>query len=356
MQHTPKVESDSIAEVNQVINAYFERSIMAASAIGESYEQLWVALYKLFRSGGKRIRPQLTILSYEAFGGTDRSMIIPIASAQELLHQSLLVHDDIIDRDYVRYGVPNIAGQYDTKYSLFVDNKVERIHYASSAALLGGNLLLSGAYQMIASANASNSEKIIAQQLLSQSIFEVAGGELRDTELAFMPSVPGDALIVAQYKTASYSFVGPLLTGARLAGANEDQQEKIEAFATSLGIAYQLVDDLLGVFGNEEETGKSTSSDILEGKHTFMVEQCLQKLQGKELEIFSASFGNADATEATIVKVKELFVKSGAKAMAQQKIAEYTNIARENLHTLALNERYMAQFEAFITKVTKRAS
>ncbi|OGL22401.1 hypothetical protein A2707_03705 [Candidatus Saccharibacteria bacterium RIFCSPHIGHO2_01_FULL_45_15] len=344
------------AEVNRVIDQYFEQSIIDASTISQSYELLWKHLQTLLRSGGKRVRPQMTLLAYDAFGGKNHTTLLPIAAAQELLHFSLLIHDDIIDRDYIRYGVPNIAGQYDTQYHPYVHDKVERIHYANSAAILGGDLMLSGAYQMIAGSHLSSSDKIIAQSLLGQSIFEVAGGELLDTEAAFMPVKPGDAVQIARYKTASYSFVIPLLTGARLAGASESQQQVLRTFAIKLGIAYQLVDDLLGVFGIEEKTGKSTSGDIREGKHTFMVEQCLERLDTEQRMLFDISFGDPDATTATIAKVKELFVTSGAKEVTERTISQYATDARVALQDLTIDPKHLASFEQFITKVTDRTS
>lgn len=347
---------EQTAEVNHVIDQYFDQSIIAAGAISESYQLLWKYLQTLLRSGGKRVRPQMTLLAYDAFGGRDHATLLPIAAAQELLHFSLLIHDDIIDRDYIRYGVPNIAGQYDTQYHPYVHDKIERIHYANSAAILGGDLMLSGAYQMIAGSHLSSNDKIIAQSLLGQSIFEVAGGELLDTEAAFLPVKPGDAVQIARYKTASYSFVIPLLTGAKLAGASESQQQVLRTFATALGIAYQLVDDLLGVFGVEEKTGKSTSGDIREGKHTFMVEQCLERLDAKQRVLFDISFGDPDATPATIAKVKELFITSGAKDITEQTILKYATDARIALQDLTIDHEHLASFESFITKVTDRTS
>lgn len=344
------------AEVIRVIDQYFDQSITAAGTISDSYQQLWKHLQTLLRSGGKRVRPQMTLLAYEAFGGKDHATLLPIAAAQELLHFSLLIHDDIIDRDYIRYGVPNIAGQYDTQYHPYVHDNSERIHYANSAALLGGDLMLSGAYQMIASSHLSSEDKIIAQSLLGQSIFEVAGGELLDTEAAFIPMMAGDAVKIARYKTASYSFVIPLLTGARLAGADESQQKVLRTFATALGIAYQLVDDLLGVFGTEEKTGKSTSGDIREGKRTFMVEQCLSLMDANQRELFDMSFGDPDATTATIAKVKELFVISGAKSITEQTILQYATDAQAALKDLTIDDTHLALFEQFITKVTDRSS
>lgn len=348
-------QTDHMVAVDQAINGFFERSIDYATRIDPSYERLWKTLYGLIRSGGKRLRPHMTLLAYEAFGGKDIKKMIPIAAAQELLHFSLLVHDDIIDRDYTRYGTANIAGVYKNVYEQYTKTTDDLTHYAHSAALLGGDLMISGAHQMIASSMLSDADKITAQGFLAHSIFEVAGGELLDTELSFMPYREGDALKVARYKTAGYSFVTPLLAGATLASINEKQRKALYTYATSLGVAFQLVDDLLGVFGDEATTGKSTSSDIREGKMTYMVEQALAVLNDAEKRVFEQWFGNLDATDEGVVAVQKLLELCGAKQAAVDLANEYAKTARDVIADMQLSPEYVEEFEKLVTKVTERS-
>lgn len=296
----------------------------------------------------------MTRLAYDAFDGADTESILRIAAAQELLHFSLLIHDDIIDRDYIRYGVANIAGQHKLTYSQFVASKNDLTHYAHSTAILGGDLMLSAAHQLIASSQLPHDKIAMAQHLLSTGIFEVAGGELLDTELSFMPYKKGDALKVATYKTASYSFVSPLLTGAKLAGAGDEQCEVLREYATELGIAYQLTDDILGVFGNENETGKSAIGDIVEGKRTYLVEMALEAFSDSKKTVFMLAFGNPNATTLEIETAKGLLESSGARRQTEQKIATHLTAALDHLDTLALPEPFEHQFAALAKKVTNR--
>jgi geranylgeranyl diphosphate synthase, type II len=351
----PLTETDELLLVNQAINEFFEESINNATAIDASYRQLWETMYGWIRSGGKKLRPRMTLLSYKAFGGAETQSLIPVAAAQELLHLSLLIHDDIIDRDYKRYGTLNIAGRYKVAYSKFITDQDEQTHFAHSAAILAGDLMIAGAYQLIASSRLNSIDKATAQQLLSRSIFEVAGGELLDTESSFVPYTDGDALKIARYKTASYSFVTPLLTGASAAGATQNQLALLENFATSLGIAFQLVDDLLGVFGEEETTGKSTMSDITEGKRTFMVECAVNAMTIVEKNRFHKSFGNHKASDSDIEDVKQLLISTGAKKATEQKIRDYAVQSKESLSKLKLSEKYQEEFEKLIIAVTERA-
>jgi len=215
--------------------------------------------------------------------------------------------------------------------------------------------MLAGAYRLVAESNLSEADKLIAQGFLSHSVFEVAGGELLDTELSFAPYNDGDALKVAKYKTASYSFVSPLLTGATLAGINERQTKALNDFSQSLGIAYQLVDDLLGVFGSEKETGKSTSSDITEGKRTYLVEQALPMMTTDELDQFNKAYGNTQAKIEDIHSAKRLLETTGAKKSTERLAHSYAMKARTAIDGMGLSDYHASEFEKLVVRVTERS-
>ncbi len=345
---------DIAATVNGVIDDYFSRSIAEADAINPHYATLWQEMYRLIKSGGKRIRPKMTIMAYKAFGGSDVDGILPIAAAQELLHVSLLIHDDIIDRDYVRYGVNNIHAGYENIYSELIANLGDRHHYAQSAALLGGDLLISAAYRLICDSTLLPSQLLIAQRLLSQAIFEVAGGELLDIETSFRQHGQINAQTIALYKTASYTFISPLMTGAILAGASLDQQLSLRVFAESLGVAYQFTDDLIGTFGDQEITGKSTSSDIAEGKRTMMVELFYDMASDRDKQKFDKYFGKTDINNNQVAIIKDLLFASGARRQTELIIDDYTRKARQALDNIALDNRHYQILNDLITTVTRR--
>ncbi len=347
-------QSDWAVLLDRAIKEYFEYSVTQAKQIDPSYQRLWEILRDLINSGGKRLRPHMTLYAYRAFGGQDIHKLVPIAVAQELLHFSLLIHDDIIDRDYIRYGTDNIAGSYLKEYAKHIDSDGDRVHFAHSAAILGGDLVLSGAHSLIASSELSDSEKTSAQRLLSRAIFEVAGGEQLDTESSFMPYRDGSALNIARYKTAGYSFIAPLVTGATIAGASEKQINHLREFAIALGVAFQLVDDLLGVFGEEATTGKSTTSDITEGKRTFMIEKAVQAMNSEQKSRFDALFGKKDASPFEIDEIKQLLISTDAKLATEKEINAYVITARQLLATLEFNKEDQDTFDALIKKVTDR--
>jgi geranylgeranyl pyrophosphate synthase len=347
-------KSDVNTLIDQTLVDFFESSIAHARTIDVHYETLWKNLYALHSSGGKRIRPKIVMLAYSAFGGIDIDAVVPIACAHELLHFSMLIHDDIIDRDTIRYGVDNISGRYENIYGPFVSSDVDRTHYANSAAIMAGDLMITSAYNLIATSSVPNDQKILAQHIMYQSIFDVVGGELLDTESAFRPIGSIDSLKVAHFKTASYSFVGPFITGASLAHATKAELDILKKLAVNLGIAYQLTDDLLGVFGDEEKTGKSNTGDIREGKRTYLVESTVKQLTPEQLPVFLAHFGKHDATEDQVDSVRELMTATGARHDTEQQIEHHTLAARTALRSLSLPKTFNEQFERLIDQSTKR--
>lgn len=344
----------SIERVEQTLHAYFDERTESAQRISPYYGRLWYHMRRLVLSGGKRLRPKMVLLAYDAFGGEDTDAVVPIAAALELLHASLLMHDDIIDRDYVRYGVQNVAGGYRKEYLELVQDPTERTHFANSAALLSGDLLLSGSYQLITQSTLSAADRILAQQLMSDAIFEVAGGELLDTESTFRPNGAIPSELVSTYKTASYTFVTPLLIGATLAGIATEQTVLLRIFGETLGTAFQLQDDLLGVFGDTKQTGKSTMGDLREGKRTYMVEQFYAHADPAQQKAFATLFGQETLSAAEAEILRGLLIESGAKQRTEEAIAGYVNRARQSLSQLAVSETCREQFAQLIEIAVRR--
>lgn len=331
------------------IKHYCEERNANARHISPRYVALWDSIETLLLAGGKRLRPHLLITAYMAYAQSgDLDDILPAAVAQEILHAAMLIHDDIIDRDTLRYGINNIAGQYNALYAPFIQDDAERAHMSLSVGILAGDILLSDAHRMLRSVNCPIELVDQATEILSRGIFEVVGGELLDTEVSFLPAGIVNAETIATFKTASYSFTSPLTMGATLAGASEAELYLLTQLSEKLGVGYQLRDDILGVFGDESKTGKSNSNDIVEGKRTFLIEQfeAIASTQHKKrfFEIFHRSKPSNDDLE----EARRLLVESGAKEHVEQRIItlhEATNsiidqldinlLAKQELHHVA---------------------
>jgi geranylgeranyl diphosphate synthase, type II len=346
--------TSELSVLNEFIESFLSQKIAASAKIDPYYQQLWTQIARLFQSGGKKLRSRTVLLSYSMYGGKDTEGIMPAAIAQELLHLGMLIHDDIIDRDIVRYGVANIAGGYRQLYSDVVRNEHDREHYAGGAALLAGDLMISESYLLIAQSNVDAKKILEIQKMFGQSIFEVIGGELLDTESAFRKPGEIKAETIALYKTASYSFTMPLLVGAELANAPQEEQVKLRNFGRNLGIAFQLRDDIIGVFGDEAETGKTTSGDIREGKKTMMIEYFYRLADEQQRQQFTKYFGKTTITEDEVSIVRQLLRDSGALQATENAIESYEAEARSVLAQLNIVPPYYQEVEVYISRATKR--
>ena len=355
---TPSTKVFTITESKALVDGFLMPLFMQltedARRISPHYETLWQDIQKLYSAGGKRLRSYMTFLTYEAYSGKSYENILPAAAAQELLHMAMLIHDDIIDRDDIRYGVKNIAREYMDHYEELLAEVSDRRHYANSAAILAGDLLISESYVLISETQANPAAVLASQKLLSKAVFQVVGGELLDTEAAFRGADSADPLTIAEQKTASYSFVSPFLMGAILAEADQLQQDILQKLGEQLGIAYQLRDDILGVFGDEEKTGKSTSGDLKEGKRTLLLSEFRKLATEAQRQEFDAQFGNHEASTEDIARMKELFVESGAKASIEELIAAYQEHAHRLVDALDIQQVHRDAFTSLIELCIRR--
>lgn len=345
--------SEIAEQVDRILEQYYQTNRTKAERVHSRYEELLGAMHELTSAGGKRARPYVSVLTYEAYGGKRFIDICTAGAALEVLHSAMLIHDDIIDRDQVRYGVDNISGRY---RKLYGDKTTapEAAHYADSAALLAGDLNISGAHQLVLESGFGAEQKILVVKLLGEALFKVIGGELIDTDAALYADEETDPLAVAKAKTAHYSFVTPMLVGATLAGANEDELAKLETLGIKLGTAFQFADDMLGVFGEESQTGKSNSSDMREGRRTQLIRNARSMATPEQLDILDELYGKHDLSDKEAKTVRDILTASGAKDAVQRQIESYAEEARAIVTQLDINESSQATFENFIGRMVNR--
>lgn len=327
-----ELAADSSA-VNSLLREFLALQVTNARRIDPGYGELVSELANLINRGGKRLRPLLTILAFRGSGGSTPE-IYRVAASQELFHAFILMHDDIIDRDTVRWGGPNISGRYRTKLQRLPAD--ERTHFADAFALLGGDICFSLALSTLLSSDFPVGLKQRAATIMHETLFAMVGGETLDVLLSFekRPPTTAQLLSVARYKTASYSFIMPLQIGALLAGTTPERLTAIENFGRDLGIAFQLRDDLLGMFGNSEQLGKSALSDLREGKQTLLSVSGLRLSDAAGRRLLRSSLGNATVGKAELEQVRAVLETSGARTVCEQLASNYLRRARRRLTTL----------------------
>lgn len=241
-----------------------------ASASGAEFRALAETL-RMSIGGGRGIRPRLVRASYAAFGGTDARLVTELADAVELLHTAFLVHDDVLDGDDVRRGRLNTIGAFRRRADHQGAGPSAAAAYGDAAGILAGDLALAGAVAAVGALDVDAVARAELLQLVLTSIRTTADGELADVHHGLGLRVPSldESLATAEKKTAAYTFRLPLVGGARLAGPlGETTLARLDLLARHLGLAFQLADDLEGVFGDPAVTGKSRLSDLREGKRT----------------------------------------------------------------------------------------
>ncbi len=260
--------------IDEAIATALQRIRSRAEGLGDSFRVLADATGRA-ASGGKRFRPALVAASYEAFGGDPALVpaISPVAAAFELLHTAFVIHDDVIDHDLERRGALNVAGEFRVRAAERGADAAGAALLGDAAAILAGDLLLYEASRLVALADVPTAAKERLFGLLDDSVLVSAAGELADVEHAVLPDTPdtADLLATAHDKTAVYSFTAPLCAGALLAGASDDEVAALRGAGGGLGLAFQLVDDLIGAFGSAQQAGRVEGGDLREAKRTPLV-------------------------------------------------------------------------------------
>ncbi len=315
--------------------------------------------------GGKRVRGMLVELGYEIaqihlvhLGGVMASAslqpatvrgvkeITKIGAAYEILHASILVHDDVIDESKLRRG------------QITLYRKLGGDHYGISQAIGLGDIGLFLPVKIIAETGFDSKLKNKAISFFAQTIINTGLGQILDVEL---PHLRGerkekDVIAIHTLKTAQYTVSGPLILGAILAGANGNLQKELVKFGGNLGVAFQIQDDILGVFGDEGELGKSTTSDIEEGKNTLLITYALQKATAKQNEILKRYYGTGEVGEKELEQVREVFVQTGALDYSRKQAAAYVKMAIKILPQITKDSKMsklLQQLAEYLVERTK---
>ncbi|MFC5930120.1 polyprenyl synthetase family protein [Cryobacterium melibiosiphilum] len=315
----------SPATVETALQRFFTGARLRAAAYGDHYVALWDAL-EVASQGGKRVRPALVLAAYDGFGGRDQSLATPVAVSFELLHTAFLIHDDVIDRDLARRGVANIAGRFNDRAVAHGAAADQAGIWAAAAAILAGDLALSEAHRALALLPVDAAMRARLLDLLDRAVFVSAAGELADVTntAAREPLSVAEVIATLEHKTAVYSFEGPLQAGAVLAGATDAAIDALGEFGRLVGVAFQLTDDILGVYGDPAKTGKSVVADLREGKQTALIAHAGTT---PAWSIIAPLMGKPDLSEAEADLARSHLTACGARNAAENLAQDHVDRA-----------------------------
>lgn len=324
-----------------------------------------------FLTGGKRFRALFAALGYRAVRpleltapvGTELGSVLDAASALELFHAAALIHDDVIDRSATRRGRP-------ATYRFFTDVHRQRgyrgdpEHFGISAAMLLGDLLQSWADELMQRAceqAASPTAAHAARAHFNRMRSEVAVGQFLDVLEEQRPAFAAHdeqlerSTRILVFKSAKYSVEAPLLIGAALAGAESAAEEALASFGLPVGVAFQLRDDLLGVFGDADVTGKPSGDDLIEGKRTVLVTFARENLPASQQRIFDDLLGTPlDANQISMLQ--STIRQSGAVDRVESLIAKNVQRAHDALEDDAIRTEVTSQLMSLAARATSRVA
>ena len=288
---------------------------------------------------GKGVRGGLLIFSSESYHAQNPEIALHLAASVELIHSALLIHDDIADNDLIRRGKPTIHAKYlEYAKSESITNPQD---FAKSISMIIGDLgfFLALSHISLITKKLKQGQEIL--RLISDEISLVCLAQIDDIRFGYFNNDidENDIKRVYKYKTARYSFSLPLLLGAKLAGVKVDQQKLLRQIGSNLGFIYQLRDDEIGLFSDDETIGKPVGSDIRENKKTLLRQFLYQKVSVSDRKFLDETFGNKNLSKVDIDKVRKLILEFGIKKRLDSLIISYKSEVKTDINKLSVSAK-----------------
>jgi geranylgeranyl diphosphate synthase, type I len=305
--------------------------------------------------GGKRLRPAFAYWGYRGAGGADADSVVAAVSALELVQAGALIHDDLMDRSDTRRGEPSVHRRFEARHAAEAWRGDGGLFGANAAVLLG-DLAFMWSDEMLHTSGVTPGVLARARPVFDEMRTEVTVGQYLDV---LMP-VTGDTSLqragkVARYKSAKYTVERPLLLGAALAGAPRPVAAAFSAYGLPLGEAFQLRDDVLGVFGDPGQTGKPAGDDLREGKRTYLIAAAFEALGKTAVDELDLALGDPDLDDDAVARLRAMIADSGALARTEARITTLTDSALAALDAAPLDPEAKTTLLDLAHAATRRA-
>ncbi|MGH8794162.1 MAG: polyprenyl synthetase family protein [Stackebrandtia sp.] len=296
----------------------------ALSDVAETAEQFVLG-------GGKRMRPAFAYWGYRGAGGDDCDTVVACTASLELLQASALMHDDLMDDSDTRRGAPAVHRKFASMHALS-DWAGAPDDFGACAAILLGDLCLAWSDEMFTGAGMPAAALTAARADFDAMRTEVSAGQYLDVlAQAQRDATVTRALKVARYKSAKYTVERPMLMGAALGGGPQALRDCYSTFGLALGEAFQLRDDVLGVFGDPTQTGKPAGDDLREGKRTFLIASAHAAADAGQRSALDSGLGDRALSESGVAALRELITDTGALAATEQRIDDLAAVTAQAL-------------------------
>lgn len=305
-------------DVNRVLRSFWDRKRSEWTSFPAIVPGAFDA-YERLTADGKKIRAGLLCLGYDAVHREDSPRpagpdgVFRAAGAIEILHNAFLIHDDIVDHADLRRGQPTVHRQYAAAARDRFSSDANALAYGRAVALNFGDKGQALAQELLLASEFPSEVLLDAIRLLGQVTAETVAGQLLDVnDVRLAELTEQQVLQIHEYKTAHYTIMLPLLMGAILAGAPPEVRAATRRFANPVGVAFQIQDDILGLYGEERLLGKSVDSDVREGKKTLLFVHAFEAAPPVDRGLLAHAHGNPDLSEGELSEVRRIVRATGA--------------------------------------------
>ncbi len=343
------------AAIQQVLDEFLDEQSTRLAPLGPDAERLMTRARESL-SGGKRFRAAFCWWGYRAVSPQveDELALLRACAALELLQASALVHDDLMDDSDTRRGRPATHKALEAEHAQ-QGWRGDTVQYGAAGAILLGDLLLAWSDELLRRCGLPLTQVAPALDVFDLCRTEVIAGQFLDVSVQARGRADvAEAMTVLRWKSAKYSIERPLHVGAALAGADAAALERISAYGLPLGEAFQLRDDMLGVYGDPATTGKPAGDDLVEGKRTVLVAHALEDADPAAAADLDAALGTPLDDDA-VERLRTIITASGAEAKVEGEIADLTAQCLRGLAAARLADEATAVLRGLAIDVTQRA-
>lgn len=314
-----EIMKTELAAVNKALEDFLDTRVEKAKTLGPAHIQYYDLIKEYLMRGGKRFRPIAVAIASKAVGSEINSeSLYRAACSVEILHNASLLHDDLIDHDETRRGGPTFHVRYREWYKTSVAQDTEKaIHFGMTAAILGGDTLINLGAIAITESNLEPDIGMACINYYQKSFEELVEGVLLEMTMIDNPKTTSEMYLEMIRMKTAVLFEKSLLIGGAMARASESQMKSLSEYGVKVGQAFQVQDDILGSFGDEDKTGKAADGDIREGKKTLLLMEANRLCDSKQKKILEKFLGDDKITDDEVEQVRNVFRESGALESVQ---------------------------------------
>ena len=299
---------------------------------------------------GKRIRPMLFVIGYKGFAKKVAPGLYTSSLAIELLHDFMLIHDDIIDKSDKRRGKPSMHAIFNKYLS---NHKTVKFN-GQDLAIVAGDVLYGMAMYAFLAIKEESKRKEKALKKFTEAVIYTGSGEFIELMYGIKTIeevTKKDIFKIYDYKTAYYTFACPLSSGAILAGAKQNQIDRLFQYGINLGRAFQIKDDLLSIFNNEKTIKKSALADLKEAKKTLLIWHAYRHANKRNQQAIKRIFTKNDVDKTDLLKIRTILISTGTLEYARKKISSLIKKAQASIEKSKMKKRYKKFIKDFTEKL-----